>query len=162
MRHRAGKDPRRPGLLRLLGFKVIIWSAPGLSPAPGRHSPGSHGSRPHGPGPHGPGSHGVQAPARPNNPIRPASLGQAGRISGIHPADLAVLLLYLDEPGRLTEVVVNSLIADPLEGADVDRTGFTITGIAWDRGSGIGRVGGRFALEQMTDMKTIVIEIEGA
>jgi tRNA uridine 5-carboxymethylaminomethyl modification enzyme len=30
--------------------------------------------------------------------IRPASLGQASRISGIHPADLAVLLLYLDEP----------------------------------------------------------------
>jgi succinate-semialdehyde dehydrogenase/glutarate-semialdehyde dehydrogenase len=28
--------------------------------------------------------------------------------------------------------------------------------------SGIGRVGGRFALEQMTDLKTIVIEIEGA
>jgi tRNA uridine 5-carboxymethylaminomethyl modification enzyme len=32
--------------------------------------------------------------------IRPASLGQASRISGIHPADLAVLLLYLDDPGR--------------------------------------------------------------
>src|SRR5260370_18349421 len=27
--------------------------------------------------------------------------------------------------------------------------------------SGIGRVGGRFALEQMTDLKTIVIEVEG-
>jgi tRNA uridine 5-carboxymethylaminomethyl modification enzyme len=27
--------------------------------------------------------------------IRPRSLGQAGRISGINPADLAVLLLYL-------------------------------------------------------------------
>jgi tRNA uridine 5-carboxymethylaminomethyl modification enzyme len=33
--------------------------------------------------------------------IRPASLGQASRISGIHPADLAVLLLYLEEPGRM-------------------------------------------------------------
>ena len=32
--------------------------------------------------------------------IRPASLGQASRIRGIHPADLAVLLLYLDEPRR--------------------------------------------------------------
>ena len=32
--------------------------------------------------------------------IRPASLGQAGRISGIHPADLAVLLLYLEQPRR--------------------------------------------------------------
>jgi len=28
--------------------------------------------------------------------VRPASLGQAGRISGITPADLAVLLFYLD------------------------------------------------------------------
>ena len=27
--------------------------------------------------------------------VRPASLGQAGRISGITPADLAVLLIYL-------------------------------------------------------------------
>ena len=27
--------------------------------------------------------------------IRPASLGQAGRVSGITPADLAVLLFYL-------------------------------------------------------------------
>ncbi|MCI0376556.1 MAG: tRNA uridine-5-carboxymethylaminomethyl(34) synthesis enzyme MnmG [Gemmataceae bacterium] len=32
--------------------------------------------------------------------IRPASLGQASRISGINPADLAVLLIYLDTPER--------------------------------------------------------------
>ena len=35
--------------------------------------------------------------------IRPASLGQASRISGISPADLAVLLIYLGSsvsPGR--------------------------------------------------------------
>lgn len=30
--------------------------------------------------------------------IRPANIGQAGRISGIHPSDLAVLLLYLGGP----------------------------------------------------------------
>jgi tRNA uridine 5-carboxymethylaminomethyl modification enzyme len=35
--------------------------------------------------------------------IRPASLGQASRISGIHPADLAVLLLYLEEPRRMVD-----------------------------------------------------------
>ena len=40
----------------------------------------------------------------------------------------------------ITEMVVNSLIADPLEGNEVDRSGFTIRGIAWDRGSGINRV----------------------
>lgn len=34
--------------------------------------------------------------------VRPTDLGQAGRISGITPADLAVLLLYLKEPERLT------------------------------------------------------------
>jgi tRNA uridine 5-carboxymethylaminomethyl modification enzyme len=34
--------------------------------------------------------------------VQPADLGQAGRISGITPADLAVLLLYLKERGRLS------------------------------------------------------------
>jgi len=34
--------------------------------------------------------------AREARRIRPASLGQASRISGISPADLAVLLSYLD------------------------------------------------------------------
>ena len=40
----------------------------------------------------------------------------------------------------ITEVVVNSLIADPPEGGEVDRSGFDIRGVAWDRGSGIDRV----------------------
>jgi sulfite dehydrogenase (cytochrome) subunit A len=40
----------------------------------------------------------------------------------------------------ITELVVNSIIADPLEGDQVDRAGFNIRGIAWDRGSGINRV----------------------
>ena len=34
--------------------------------------------------------------------VRPTSLGQAGRVSGITPADLAVLLLYLDRPAAET------------------------------------------------------------
>ena len=38
--------------------------------------------------------------------IRPESLGQASRISGISPADLAVLMIYLDAPGKS---VVNSI-----------------------------------------------------
>ena len=33
--------------------------------------------------------------------VRPADLGQAGRISGITPADLSIVLLYLKEPERL-------------------------------------------------------------
>lgn len=34
--------------------------------------------------------------------VKPADLGQAGRISGITPSDLTVLMLYLREPERLT------------------------------------------------------------
>jgi len=33
--------------------------------------------------------------------VRPTDLGQAGRISGITPADLSILVLYLKEPDRL-------------------------------------------------------------
>jgi tRNA uridine 5-carboxymethylaminomethyl modification enzyme len=33
--------------------------------------------------------------------VRPRNLGQAGRISGITPADLAILMLYLKEPQRM-------------------------------------------------------------
>jgi len=35
--------------------------------------------------------------------IRPTDLGQAGRISGITPADLSILVLYLKEPDRLVQ-----------------------------------------------------------
>ena len=34
--------------------------------------------------------------------VRPQNMGQAGRISGITPADLAIVLLYLDQPSRLS------------------------------------------------------------
>lgn len=34
--------------------------------------------------------------------VRPADLGQAGRISGITPADLSILVLYLKEPMRMS------------------------------------------------------------
>ena len=33
--------------------------------------------------------------------VLPGNLGQAGRISGITPADVAILMLYLKEPARL-------------------------------------------------------------
>ncbi len=35
--------------------------------------------------------------------VRPSDLGQAGRISGITPADLSILVLYLKEPNRLIQ-----------------------------------------------------------
>jgi sulfite dehydrogenase len=40
----------------------------------------------------------------------------------------------------ITAIVVNSLIASPIGGEQVDRSGFTVSGVAWDSGSGIARV----------------------
>lgn len=40
----------------------------------------------------------------------------------------------------VTEMVVNSIIGAPAEGLEIERFGFTISGVAWDRGSGINRV----------------------
>jgi sulfite dehydrogenase len=37
----------------------------------------------------------------------------------------------------ITEMVVNSVVAAPLDGAKVTRSGFTVRGVAWDRGHGI-------------------------
>ncbi len=40
----------------------------------------------------------------------------------------------------ITDITVNSLIASPLHGEQVERSGFAVRGVAWDRGNGIGRV----------------------
>jgi hypothetical protein len=40
----------------------------------------------------------------------------------------------------VTEMVVNALIGDPVSGDKVNRSGFTVKGVAWDRGHGIRRV----------------------
>ena len=40
----------------------------------------------------------------------------------------------------ITDLTVNSLIVTPLHGEQVERSGFTIRGIAWDKGHGIARV----------------------
>jgi tRNA uridine 5-carboxymethylaminomethyl modification enzyme len=44
--------------------------------------------------------------------VRPTSLGQAGRISGIGPADLAVVLMYLESPGRMRKTKNEDSIAE--------------------------------------------------
>jgi DMSO/TMAO reductase YedYZ molybdopterin-dependent catalytic subunit len=40
----------------------------------------------------------------------------------------------------ITEMVVNSVVADPIAGARLQAAGFTIEGVAWDRGHGIRQV----------------------
>ena len=40
----------------------------------------------------------------------------------------------------ITDITVNSVIATPLHGETVERSGFTVRGVAWDRGSGIRNV----------------------
>jgi DMSO/TMAO reductase YedYZ molybdopterin-dependent catalytic subunit len=40
----------------------------------------------------------------------------------------------------ITEITVNSVIATPIAGEEVERSGFTVRGVAWDRGHGILRV----------------------
>lgn len=60
--------------------------------------------------------------------------------AGLFPVQMPFASQKTDTTEPVTEIVVNSLIADPLEGAEVDRSGFTIRGIAWDRGNGIRRV----------------------
>ena len=40
----------------------------------------------------------------------------------------------------ITDITVNSVIASPIGGEQVERSGFTIRGVAWDRGHGISRV----------------------
>ena len=40
----------------------------------------------------------------------------------------------------ITDIVVNSLVADPIDGTRQPATGFTVQGVAWDRGHGIKQV----------------------
>jgi sulfite dehydrogenase len=60
--------------------------------------------------------------------------------AGMFPVDRPFKSQVTDTTVPITEMVVNSLIAAPLEGNEVDRAGFTIQGVAWDRGNGINRV----------------------
>lgn len=60
--------------------------------------------------------------------------------AGLFPVERPFQSQVTETTVPITELVVNSLIADPLEGDEAERSGFTIRGVAWDRGAGIGRV----------------------
>ena len=57
--------------------------------------------------------------------------------AGMFPVDLPFASQNDSATWPITEMVVNSLIAAPLDGAKVGRSGFTVRGVAWDRGHGI-------------------------
>jgi sulfite dehydrogenase (cytochrome) subunit A len=60
--------------------------------------------------------------------------------AGMFPVNLPFASQNKDTDWPITEMVVNSVIAEPLAGDQVARSGFTVRGVAWDRGSGISRV----------------------
>jgi sulfite dehydrogenase len=60
--------------------------------------------------------------------------------AGMFPVDHPFKSQVTESTVPITELVVNSLIADPLEGAELERSGFNIQGVAWGRGTGISRV----------------------
>jgi DMSO/TMAO reductase YedYZ molybdopterin-dependent catalytic subunit len=60
--------------------------------------------------------------------------------AGLFPVQLPFASQSTESSVPVTEIVVNSIIADPLEGAVKGRLGFSVSGVAWDRGAGIRRV----------------------
>ena len=57
--------------------------------------------------------------------------------AGMFPVDLPFTSQNDTATWPITEMVVNSVVATPLDGAKVTRAGFTVRGVAWDRGHGI-------------------------
>jgi DMSO/TMAO reductase YedYZ molybdopterin-dependent catalytic subunit len=60
--------------------------------------------------------------------------------AGMFPVDHPFKSQATETTVPITELVVNSLIADPIDGDERGRSGFGVRGVAWDRGNGIGRV----------------------
>jgi sulfite dehydrogenase len=60
--------------------------------------------------------------------------------TGMFPVERPFQSQATEKTVPITELVVNSLIADPLEGDEMERSGFSVRGVAWDHGSGIDRV----------------------
>jgi DMSO/TMAO reductase YedYZ molybdopterin-dependent catalytic subunit len=60
--------------------------------------------------------------------------------AGMFPVELPFTSQDDQATWPITEIVVNAVIAGPLDGDRVSRAGFTVQGVAWDRGHGIRRV----------------------
>jgi hypothetical protein len=60
--------------------------------------------------------------------------------AGMFPVDLPFTSQADKTNVPITEIVVNAVVAAPLDGASVPRSGFTVRGVAWDRGHGIRQV----------------------
>jgi sulfite dehydrogenase len=60
--------------------------------------------------------------------------------AGMFPVDMPFTSQQDANTWPITEIVVNSTIATPGQGERVPRSGFTVQGVAWDRGYGIRRV----------------------
>lgn len=60
--------------------------------------------------------------------------------AGMFPVDHPFKSQENDKTWPITEMVVNSVIAEPFGGSKVPAAGFTIRGVAWDRGHGIRKV----------------------
>ncbi|HEY0181467.1 MAG TPA: molybdopterin-dependent oxidoreductase [Rhodopila sp.] len=74
-------------------------------------------------------------------PLRNFWMQTAYRVpTGLFPVERPFQSQVTETTVPVTELVVNSVIADPLDGNEVDSSGFTIRGVAWDRGAGINRV----------------------
>ena len=57
--------------------------------------------------------------------------------AGLFPVDLPFVSQQDSATWPITEMVVNSVVAAPLDGSKAPRSGFTVRGVAWDRGHGI-------------------------
>jgi sulfite dehydrogenase (cytochrome) subunit A len=60
--------------------------------------------------------------------------------AGMFPVELPFTTQVDAATWPITEIVVNAVIAAPVDGERVSRAGFSVEGVAWDRGHGIRRV----------------------
>jgi DMSO/TMAO reductase YedYZ molybdopterin-dependent catalytic subunit len=71
-------------------------------------------------------------------PIQSFWMKPAYRVpAGMFPVTMPFASQTDDKTTPITEIVVNSLITRPAEGAEVPSAGFAAQGVAWDRGAGI-------------------------